>query len=138
MQCGNGSVFYCEALGAALLQNQKDGIFASEGACRVLDLLGEDGFRRLVHRLFEEKSGAMTIGSIANLLSCETAKAQNYLETLTAWGILRVSTLDLGEETVTVFQENHFARNKLFMLQVIDAYAREISIPQNHMYCWAG
>ncbi len=138
MNCGEGSVFYCGELGAALLKKQKDEVFASEGACSVLDMLGDEKFRHLVHRLFEEKYNSMTIGSVAKMLSCETDAAKKYLKTLFDWGILESSALDLGEEKVTVFKLNHFARNKLFMLQVVDAYAREISITKNHMYCWAG
>ncbi len=138
MNCGEGSVFYCGELGAALLKKQKDEVFASADTCAVLDMLGEDDFRRLVRHLFEEKYNSMTIGSVAKMLSCETDVAKKYLKTLSDWRILESSVLDLGEEKVTVFKLNHFARNKLFMLQVVDAYAREISITKNHMYCWAG
>ncbi len=138
MNCGEGAVFYCGELGAVLFKKQKEEIFTSEGACSVLDMLGEEGFRRLVRRLFEEKYSSMTIGSVAKLLSCETDIAKKYLKALFDWGILRESILDLGEEQVTVFELNHFARNKLFMLGVIDAYAGEISVKNNNMYCWAG
>ena len=138
MNCGTGSVFFCEELGAVLLKKQNDEVFASEGASRVLDMLGEDGFRKLVRHLFEEKYSTMTTGSIAKMLTCETDTAKKYLETLIAWGILETSVVDLGEEKITVYRESHFARNKLFMLQVVDAYAREISIKKNHLYCWAG
>ena len=138
MNCGEGAVFYCGELGAVLLKKQKEAIFTSEGACSVLDMLGEDGFRKLVRHLFEEKYSTMTTGSIAKMLTCETDTAKKYLETLIAWGILETSVVDLGEEKITVYRESHFARNKLFMLQVVDAYAREISIKKNHLYCWAG
>ena len=138
MNCGEGAVFYCGELGAVLLKKQKGEVFASEGVSRVLDMLGEDGFRKLVRHLFEEKYSTMTTGSIAKMLTCETDTAKKYLETLIAWGILETSVVDLGEEKITVYRESHFARNKLFMLQVVDAYAREISIKKNHLYCWAG
>ncbi|MBO5701785.1 MAG: helix-turn-helix transcriptional regulator [Clostridia bacterium] len=138
MNCGEGAVFYCGELGAALLKKQKDGVFASEGTCNVLDMLGDEKFRLLVRHLFEEKYNSMTIGSVAKMLSCETDIAKEYLKALLDWGILESSVLDLGEEKVTVHKLNHFARNKLFMLQVVDAYAREISVTKNHMYCWAG
>lgn len=138
MNCGEGSVFYCGELGAALLKKRNDEVFASEGAGKVLDMLGDESFRRLVRHLFEEKYNSMTIGSAAKMLCCETDVAEKYLKALLDWGILESSVLDLGEEKVTVLRLNHFARNKLFMLQVVDAYAREISITKNHMYCWAG
>ena len=138
MNCGEGAVFYCGELGAVLLKKQKEDIFTSEGSSAVLDMLGDEGFRRLVRRLFEEKYNSMTIGSVAKTLSCESDVAKKYLKSLLDWGILRESVLDLGEEKVTVFELSHFAHNKLFMLQVVDAYAREISITENHMYCWAG
>jgi hypothetical protein len=65
MNCGEGAVFYCEELGAVLLKKQKEEIFTSEGSSVVLDMLGDEGFRRLVRRLFEEKYNSMTIGSVA-------------------------------------------------------------------------
>ena len=138
MNCGAGSVFFCEELGAAMLKKQKDEVFSSEGSSRVLDMLGDEGFRKLVRHLFKEKYGTMTIGSTSKMLTCETDTARNYLETLKAWGILETAVVDLGEEKITVYRESYFARNKLFMLQVVDAYAREIRIKKNHLYCWAG
>jgi len=138
MRCGEGSVFYCEQLGGVMLKNQKGDEFDSEGACRVLDLLGDDKFRRILGHLFKEEWCTMTVGSVAKISSCETDVAKGYLDALTSFGMIHTSLLDLGNEKVTVYRLSQFARNKLFMLQVIDAYAREISIVKNHMYCWAG
>ena len=84
MNCGAGSVFFCEELGAAMLKKQKDEVFSSEGSSRVLDMLGDEGFRKLVRHLFKEKYGTMTIGSTSKMLTCETDTARNYLETLKA------------------------------------------------------
>ena len=101
-----------------------------------------DCFLCILTYRFLEEGFVSNLGSYyschSKLLSCETDIAKKYLKALLDWGVLRESVLDLGEEQVTVFELNHFARNKLFILGVVDAYAKEISVRNNNMYCWAG
>lgn len=138
MRCGEGSVFYCEQTGAVLLKKQQDGLFRSETACEVLDLLGSSAFRHVLQHVVDAGCGSLTAASVAKREGCERDTAQGYLETLKQWGIVRASACDLGDEKVTVYYANEFARNKIFMLEVISAYAQELAYKKNYLYCWGG
>ena len=133
----NGAIFGNQNIGVIYRKSAKDSVpFLRDDEIRAyLSMLTDENICKILAHM-AENAKSFTAASIATKCNITADEATAALETLKKHVLVNSRTVDLGDETVTVWEK--YAFHKILFIYSIMALAKKAASREDHYYCFHG
>lgn len=133
---GHGAVYYREKTGGMLLKRPKEGwrsLLENEEAIRLLELICDSSFRRVLINIFQSQKSTFTLNSICR--KCGMENPQRLKEQLIQSGLFSEQQIQIDDESISVYELSASGGRMAVFLGILSAAAEYTEYADNYFCC---
>lgn len=132
----HGAVYYREKTGGMLLKRPKEGwssLLENEEAVKLLELLCDSSFRRVLTYIFQSRKTSFTLNSICS--KCSIENPERLKELLLQSGMFSENQIEFDEESISVYELSASGGRMAVFLGILSAAAEYTDYADNFFCC---
>lgn len=132
----HGAVYYREKTGGMLLKRPREGwcsLLEKEEAIRLLELLCDSSFRRVLINIFQSKRNTFTLNSICR--KCGIDNPERLKEQLIQSGLFSAEQIQIDDESISVYELSASGGRMAVFLGILSAAAEYADYADNYFCC---
>lgn len=132
----HGAVYYREKTGGMLLKRPKEGwrsLLENEGVIRILELLCDSGFRRVLTNIFQSQKNTFTLNSICR--KCSIENPERLKEQLIQSGLFSEKQMQIDDESISIYELSASGGRMAVFLGILSAAAEYMDYADNYFCC---